>query len=107
MPDKNSMWWRLVNLEPVLWKTIILTIVAVLGSVGILVNDDLANNLVILWTTLMSIIQLVWVRGSVTANARVAVLVPDPADPSAVAPGAAFTSAPSTEIVQAARTRVF
>lgn len=107
MPNKNSFWWRLVNLEPVLWKTLILTIFAILGNVGILVSDDLANNLVVAWTSLMSLIQLLWVRGGVTPNAKVAVTVPDPAHPGVIMPGEATTTALSTVIVMAARTAKF
>lgn len=104
MPNKNSFWWRFVNLEPAVWKTLILVVVAILGNLGILVSDDLANNFVTLWTLLMFIVQVLWVRPSVTPNAKVAVMVPDPAQPDVVAPGAAVTSATSAEIVQAART---
>lgn len=109
MPDgtqpRDTWWWKLVHLEPVVWKTLILTVVAVLGSVGILVSDDLANNLVLLLTTLLGIVQIVWTRPSVTANAKVVVEAPDPAgDPYTVAPGEAVTKAPSDEIVRAAYT---
>lgn len=102
---QDSFWWKLVHLDPAIFRGLVMAAVLVLGSVGIFVSDELANNLVIAWVAIMAVVQALWTRRAVTANARVAVAVPDPVNaPDVVAPGEAATDAPAAAIIEAART---
>lgn len=95
--------WRLVHLEPALFRGLIMAIVLLLSSIGIVVSPDIPNSLIGFLATVLAIIQAVWTRPSVTANARVAVLVPDPINaPEIVAAGEAVTTADDGAIITAA-----
>lgn len=108
MPNaRDTFIWRIVNLDPALLRGLVVALFLVLGSAGILVSPQIGDSFVMLWVAVMAIVQAIWTRGAVTANARVAVLVPDPVHaPNTVAAGAASTAAPANEIVEAARTAV-
>lgn len=95
--------WRLVNLEPALLRTFVVALFALVASTGVIVNDSIPDALVTFVITMAAIIQAVWVRSGVTANARVVVEAPDPADhPGVVIPGEAVTTAPDAVIIDAA-----
>jgi hypothetical protein len=97
--------WRLVHLEPTMMRTFVVTIFALLAATGVVVNDSLPDALVSAVIALAAIIQAVWVRQGVTANARVVVEAPDPVDqPGLVAPGQAVTMADDASIIEAATT---
>jgi hypothetical protein len=101
---EGGFWWRLVHLEPALIRGLAVAVVGLLGSVGILVIPGLPDGLVGVWLALAAIVQALWTKGAVTANARVAVRVPDPVNaPFVVEAGEAATTAPSAAIVEAAR----
>lgn len=103
---KDNFWWKLVHLNPALLRGLIMAVVVALGSTGILVSGELPDTLLGVWVAVAGIIQALWTRGAVTANARVAVAVPDPVNaPNTVVPGEAVVYAPSAEIAHAARHR--
>lgn len=109
MPEHSepqpSFWWKLVHLDPAIFRGLIMAVVLVLGSVGIFVSDELANNLVIAWVAIMAVVQALWTKRGVTPNAKVVVQAPDPVNaPGTVAPGEAVTDASAEEIIEAART---
>lgn len=104
MEDRNSVWWKIVNLNPVLLRGAVVALVGLLGSLGILVAPGLPDNLVLVFTAILAIVQAIWTKPSVTPNARVAVAVPDPVNkPEEVVSGEAVTTATNVEIVEAAR----
>ncbi len=97
--------WRLAKLEPTLIRTFVVALFALLASIGVIVNASIPDALVTFIITLAAVIQAVWVRSGVTANARVVVEAPDPTGfPDVVVPGEAVTSAPTAEIIEAATT---
>lgn len=103
--DKNGFWYRLVHLDPALFRGLVVAVVALLASIGILVSPDLADSLVGAVVALSAIVQALWTKPAVTPNDKVVVYVPDPvSQPGQVAPGNAVTSATNSEIVEAART---
>lgn len=107
MPNepKPSFWWKLVNLNPALLRGLVMAVVMVLGTAGILVSPDLADGLIGAWVAVAAVVQALWTRNGVTANAKVVVIAPDPVNaPDTVAPGEAVTEASSTDIIEAART---
>lgn len=72
-PKSPSVWYKLVHMEPALWRGFIVAIFAVLASLGILVSDDVPNNLIALVLALTAIIQALWTRQAVVPEAKVVV----------------------------------
>ena len=102
---RDTVWWRLVHLDPVILRGGLTSVFTILGSLGILVAPGLDDSLVTAWVGVMGIVGVVWVRPAVTANARVAVWVPDPVNrPNVVASGEASPDQASDRaILRAAR----
>jgi hypothetical protein len=102
--EKDSFWWRLIHLEPMVWRAAVVAVVALLGALGILVDPSIPDALVTAWVALAAIAQTVWTRPAVTANARVVVEAPEPIrSPGTVVAGEAVTQASDTEILTAAK----
>jgi len=104
MSDKDTVWWRLVHLEPTVLRGAITGTVGLAAAGGILISPGLPDALLGALVPILALVQLLWTRPAVTANARVAVEVPDPVrDPGTVVSGAAVTTATGAEIITAAR----
>lgn len=100
----DTLWWRLVNLNPALLRGLIMAVVLLLSSVGILISPEVPNSLIGFIATVLAIVQALWTKGSVTPNAKVAVSVPDPINaPGVVEAGDAVTTANGAQIITAAR----
>jgi hypothetical protein len=101
--SRDSVWWRLVNLEPAVLRGLITGLVGLLGALGILLSPDLPDTILGVWVPLAAIIQALATRPAVTANARVVVEVPDPVgQPGRVVAGEAVTTASTQQILRAA-----
>jgi len=97
------MWWRLVHLEPVLFRSAVVAVGWLAFSVGILASPDVPDAALGALTTIAAVIQVVWVRPGVTPNAKVVVEAPDPIDrPALVVAGEAVTDASDAAILHAA-----
>ena len=102
--DKDTLWWRLVHLEPALLRGAVVAVVALLSAVGILVAPGIPDALLGAWGAAAAIVAAVWTRPAVTANARVVVEAPNPiSEPEKVVAGEAITTASRTDIIDAAR----
>lgn len=102
--ERDTFLWRLVHLEPVVLRGIIVSLVLLLASVGIVVSPQIPDQLVVFLASVGALYQALWTRPAVTANAKVVVAAPDPVDrPNVVAAGEATTTAHNTAIVDAAR----
>lgn len=102
--DKDSVWWRLANLNPALWRMLVTAVFAVASALGLTVVAGLDEKIVGLIFVLAMIVQAVWTRRGVTANARVVSYLPDPVNrPGRILPGEAVTTAPPSKILDAAR----
>lgn len=102
--NRDTIWWRLVHLDPALLRGGVVAVVALLGVLGVLVTPGLPDVVLVLWVALAAIVQALWTRPAVTANARVLVAVPDPVnEPHVVVAGEAVTTAGGTAIIDAAR----
>jgi uncharacterized membrane protein YfcA len=100
----REFMWRLVHLEPALWRALVMAVVALAGSVGILISPDLPESLLGVLGAVLAIVQMMWTRGAVTPNAKVVVSAPDPiGDPATVTAGEATTEASTKDILDAAR----
>lgn len=105
--DQNGFWWRLVNLNPAVLRGVVVAVVALLGTVGILVTPALPDELVAALAAVAAVVQALWTRAAVTPNARVVVRAPEPiTEPGVVEAGEATTIAPNLDILRAAGRRV-
>lgn len=105
MQDKNSFLWKLVNLDPALLRGLIMAVIWILASIGVAVTPELPNSLIGAIAAILAVVQAIWTRPEVTANARVSVYLPDPVNaPNVVAAGEAVTTATTAAIIDAATT---
>lgn len=103
---KDTMWWRLVNLQPAVWRGLIISVIAVAAAFGIKTREDLPDLLMLVVLGALPILQGLWTKGAVTPNAKVAVIVPDPVGaPNKVRAGEAEVNAPNEDVIEAARVK--
>lgn len=101
---KDNIWWRLVNLNPAIWRAVITALIGILLALGVKLSPDLSDKILVAIPFVLALLQGVWTRAGVTPNAKVAVVVPDPVNaPNQVEAGEAVVNAPAAEIVDAAR----
>lgn len=103
MEDKNSFWWRLVHLDPAIYRALIMAIIWVLASFGVAVSDKIPNSVIVLVGAVFALVQALWTKGAVTPNAKVVSYLPDPAKPREIEAGDAVTTASDSNILEAAR----
>lgn len=104
VPANPSWAWKLAHLNPTLFKGFVMAGIALLGTLGIAVADVKVNAVVGFVTAALLLIQAVWTKPSVTANAKVLALVPDPVDrPAVVVAGEAVTPASDRAVLAAVR----
>jgi len=102
--NRDTFWWRLVHLEPTVLRGVVTGLVGLAGALGILGWDGLPDQILGVWVPLMALVQLLWTRPGVTANARVVVQAPEPIrQPTIVTAGEAETKATRDDIIGAAR----
>lgn len=105
---RDTVWWRLMNLQPAVWRGIVTAVFVFLAAVGIKVAPEIPDAAFLVVLALLPIVQGIWTRSAVTPNAKVAVSVPDPINaPAEVAAGEAVVpaSTPTAEILEAAETK--
>lgn len=99
-----GFWWRLVHLDPAVYRGFIVATAALLVGLGLTFGADLPENLVVFIGAIFALAQGLWTRGAVVANDKVLAYLPDPVNmPNAVAAGVAITGASNEKIVEAAR----
>ena len=102
---QNTFWWRLLHLDPVLFRTGVVSVVALLASLGIAIAPGIPDSLITAVAAVAALVSALWSRDGVTPNDKVVVYQPDPVgQPSALLPGAATPRASTdNQIVTAAR----
>lgn len=103
---KNTIVWRLVNLQPSVWRGVVTAVFVTLAAVGIKVAPEIPDVAFLIVLALLPIAQGLWTKSAVTPNAKVAVSVPDPINaPDEVSAGQAVVpmGTPAAEIVEAAK----
>lgn len=96
----NSFWYRLVHLNPSLFRALVVSLFALLASFGVIVSDQIPDSTITFILALAAIIQALWTRNGVTANAKVVAYLPDPVRaPAVISAGPAVTTAPPADIV--------
>lgn len=103
--NKTGFWYRLVHLNPALFRGLIMATVLLLVAVGVKISPDLPDILIGWVAAVLAIVQALWTVPSVTPNEKVVVYVPDPVkQPDEVASGDANAGlATNQEIIEAAR----
>ena len=87
---KYGFLWRLVNLQPAVWRGLVVAALAVAGALGLDVAVDLPDNIMLVIIGIIPVIQALWTKGAVTPNAKVVVVEPDPVNaPGEIAAGPA------------------
>ena len=111
-PDapQDTVWWRLINLQPAAWRGIVMAVFVFLAAVGIKVAPQIPDAAFLVILALLPVIQAVWTKTAVTPNAKVLVRVPDPVNqPLEIEAGQAVVPITdmekSADILQAAETR--
>jgi hypothetical protein len=103
MEPQDTFWWRLVHLDPAVYRGLVVAVVGLLATLGVAVTPGLPDSLVIVIIMSMAVIQGLWTRSGVTPNAKVVSYLPDPFKPSAISPGDATTTASDSKVLTAAR----
>ena len=102
--NRDTLWWRLVHLEPTVLRGAVTGLVGLAAALGILIAPGLPDAILGALVPTLALAQLLWTRPGVTANARVVVEAPDPVNsPGLVVPGEATTTASNSQIVDAAK----
>lgn len=102
--NKDTFWWKLVHLDPVLMRSFVIAGVTLLASFGLILAPGIPDATIGFISVLLLLGQALWTRSSVTPNAKVAVSVPDPVNaPHIVEAGEAKTTASNNEILEAAK----
>jgi hypothetical protein len=103
--NRDTFWWRLLHLNPVLFRTAVVTIVALLAMAGVLVSPTLPDTLTAAVTAIAALGGALWSRDGVTPNDKVVVYQPDPVDrPTVILPGVGTAEGSSDRaVLEAAR----
>lgn len=103
MEPQDTFWWRLVHLDPAVYKGVIVAVVGLLASFGVMVTPGIPDQLVLVIAAVLALAQAVWVRKDVTPNAKVVSYLPDPFRPAALISGEAATTASDSKILSASK----
>lgn len=96
--NRNTFWWRLVHLDPVLFRSAIVAVITLLAMFGILVSNALPDALTAVVTTLGALIAAVWSRDGVAPMDKVVLYQPDPvSNPNQTVAGPATASVTTTD----------
>lgn len=102
--NKTGFWYRLVHLDPALFRGLVVAVVALLASVGIAVTPALPDALIAVIAIVFAIVQALWTKSGVVPNEKVLAYVPDPVNaPDEIAAGSALTGANNDVIIEASR----
>lgn len=92
IPDDAGFWWKLVHLNPTLWRGLIIAVVSLLAAVGITVASGLQDATFAFIVAVVAVVQALWTKPAVTANKKVVVYKPDPVEsPNVLASGEAMS----------------
>lgn len=92
IPEDAGFWWKLVHLNPTLYRGLLVAVAGVLAYLGIGFTVGFQDSIFALIVSAVAIIQALWTKGAVTANKKVVVFKPDPVDaPHVLASGEAIS----------------
>lgn len=100
----NGVLWRIVHLNPSLFRGAVVAVVALLVSLGIVIAPAVPDQLVTAVVAVAALVQGFWTRDGVTPNDKVLAYAPDPLErPGYVLAGDATTRASDKMILAAVR----
>ena len=103
-----NMLYRFTHLQPSVYRGIVVAIFGVLSSLGIVVSDDIPDQIIVLVLAILPLIQALWTKGAVTPNDKVVSYVEDPYEGRHSIEAGPATPAPSVsnlEILEAAHNK--
>lgn len=102
--QQDSFLWRFTNLQPAVYKGVVVGLVGLLAALGVVISPDIPDQVILFTTALMAMIQALWTKESVTPNAKVLAYLDDPSRPRSITAGEATTTASDAAIIDAVRT---
>jgi hypothetical protein len=102
---KDSIWWRLINLQPATWRGLVVAVIGFLAALGFIVKPEIPEAFLGVVAILLPIVQALWTKSAVTPNAKVAIRIDDPiSKPAEITAGEAqvSTAVRPLEIIEAA-----
>lgn len=102
---KDTIWWRLVNLQPATWRGIVVAAFALAAALGIKFAPEVPDAAFLVVLAALPLIQGLWTKKAVTPNAKVAIRVPDPIKhPNQIEAGPASVVVSRDRLIEAAET---
>jgi hypothetical protein len=93
IPEGAGFWWKLIHLDPAVYRGVVTSVLAIFTSFGFAVSDQKSIAIVSLVAAIAFLVQAFWTRGAVTPNKKVLAYKPDPINrPSKIVPGEAVSS---------------
>jgi hypothetical protein len=108
MMKPDNFWWKVIHLNPVLFRTAVVAVFVLAGTLGFhfLAAEAVADAATTLFVSVGALVAALWSRDGVVPMAKVVAYQPDPVDaPSQLEAGPA--TAPSNSdaaVLRAART---
>lgn len=99
----NEWLVRFAKMEPAVFRGIIVSIVALLASVGVVVTPALSDSIVGLIGAVAALVAALWIKPAVTPNGKVVSYLPDPDRRGKLMPGDATTTASDGVVLYTAR----
>ena len=90
---RPSILWKIVHLEPAVYRGLIVAVVGLLASVGVFVSPDIPDNLILLIGSLAATTQALWTRAAVVAEDKVVAYLENPATGTRLKAGPAVPAA--------------
>jgi hypothetical protein len=75
---KDGIVWRIVNLNPSIWRGVVAAVFVFLAALGIKVAPDIPDAAWLVVAAVIPLLQAISTRKAVTPNAKVVVRMPDP-----------------------------
>lgn len=80
IPADPSFLWKLVHLNPALWRGIVFSVIGLLATAGLVISNQTGESVVTLILSVTAIVQAIWTRSATTPNKKVLAYKPDPID---------------------------
>lgn len=93
IPENPGFFWKLIHLNPALWRGVVIAVFALLSAFGFFVVQERQEAVLGLLMALVALFQAFWTKDATMAKRQVVVYKPDPvAEPTKVSPGPAVSS---------------
>lgn len=98
--SNDSLLYRLVHLNPALWRALVVSFFALLLSFGVVVSDQIPDSVITFILAVAAIVQALWTKSGTVPNAKVVSYLPEPVRaPADIHAGPAVTTASAADVV--------